>query len=214
LRINVLAEGAGATKRDFPPDIHPNVSASFACRFLNPCDLQFEKREQAGGCHYCGYSSGFDPPAVSCGFVVLTQMTDTVVVSLFNIGDSGMTASLLMRTAVILLLIGLCAGIAMGMTQNFGLAPAHAHLNLVGFVLPFVSGLYYRSVPAAESSRLARPQAWLAIIGGVLLPAGIGAELAIGPQYESVIIIGSLCVLAAMALFAVIVFRTSGLRTA
>ena len=125
-----------------------------------------------------------------------------------------MTASLLLRTAVTLLLIGLCAGIAMGMSQDFTLAPAHAHLNLVGFVLPFVAGLYYRSVPAAEASRLARPQAWLAIIGAVLLPAGIAGELALGPQFEPVIVIGSLCVLVAMALFAVLVFRTSTTRAA
>ncbi len=43
----------------------------------------------------------------------------------------------------------------------------------------------------------------------VLLPVGIGAELVIGPRYEPVITAGSLCVLAAMLLFAVIVFRTS-----
>lgn len=125
-----------------------------------------------------------------------------------------MVASLLMRVAVVLLLIGLCLGIAMGIGQNFTLAPAHAHLNLVGFVLPFVSGLYYRAVPAAERSRLALPQAWLAIIGGVLLPIGIGAELAIGPRYEPVIVVGSLCVLAAVLLFAVIVFRTSSEKLA
>ena len=45
--------------------------------------------------------------------------------------------------------VGMLAGIAMGIEQNFTLAPAHAHLNLVGGVLLFLFGLYYRLIPAA-----------------------------------------------------------------
>jgi hypothetical protein len=123
-------------------------------------------------------------------------------------------SSLLLRVSVALLLVGLCFGIAMGVTQDFSLAPAHAHLNLVGFVIPFLAGLYYRAVPQGAQGAVATIQAALAIIGGVMFPVGVAAVVGIGPQYEPLAIIGALIVLASAALFAVIVFRTSGARAA
>jgi hypothetical protein len=45
--------------------------------------------------------------------------------------------------------IGMFMDIAMGVRQNFALAPAHAHLNLLGFLMLFMAGLYYRIVPQA-----------------------------------------------------------------
>ncbi|MBS0527769.1 MAG: hypothetical protein JSS22_00040 [Proteobacteria bacterium] len=56
-----------------------------------------------------------------------------------------MIGSLMIRVAAIILLAGMAAGIAMGIKQDFSLAPAHAHLNLVGGVLLFVFGLYCSS---------------------------------------------------------------------
>jgi hypothetical protein len=123
-------------------------------------------------------------------------------------------SSLLLRVSVMLLLVGLCFGIAMGITQDFTLAPAHAHLNLVGFVIPFLAGLYYRAVPQGARGVLATIQATLAIVGGVMFPVGVAAVIGVGPQYEALAIVGALVVLASAALFAVIVFRTSGARTA
>jgi hypothetical protein len=46
--------------------------------------------------------------------------------------------------------------IAMRIQQNFTLAPAHAHLNLIGGVLLFLFGLYYRLAPAAGTTTLAK----------------------------------------------------------
>ena len=66
-----------------------------------------------------------------------------------------MIGTLMMCVSVVILLIGMLAGIAMGIEQDFMLAPAHAHLNLIGGVLLFLFGLYYRLVPAAGSSSLA-----------------------------------------------------------
>src|ERR1700759_4714432 len=81
-----------------------------------------------------------------------------------------MIGSLMMCVSVVVLSIGMLAGIAMGITQNFVLAPAHAHLNLVGGVLLFLFGLYYRLVPAAGSTALAQGQGSLHIAGGLLFP--------------------------------------------
>jgi hypothetical protein len=120
-----------------------------------------------------------------------------------------MVSSLLMRCAVVFLLIGLVMGIAMGMSHSFSLAPAHAHLNLTGFVLPFIAGLYYRAVPEADGGLLAKIQATLAIVGAIIFPAGLAAMTEIGAQYEPVVAAGSFCVLLSIALFAWLVFRTS-----
>src|SRR3954466_14604869 len=84
-------------------------------------------------------------------------------------------STLLLRVSTVLLLVGLCIGIGMAMKQDFRLAPTHAHLNLIGFVILFMTGLYYRMVPAAETLGLAKAHAWLHIVAAIILPIGIAA---------------------------------------
>jgi hypothetical protein len=121
-----------------------------------------------------------------------------------------MIGSLMMCVSVVILLTGMIAGITMGIQQNFVLAPAHAHLNLVGGVLLFLFGLYYRVFPAAGRMTLARIQGWLHILGSILFPTGIALVLVGGKAYIAAPIIGSLVVVLAMAQFLVVVFRTRG----
>jgi hypothetical protein len=47
----------------------------------------------------------------------------------------------LFRVSVSLALVGIVLGIVMGIQQDFTLMPAHAHLNLLGFVTMFLSAL-------------------------------------------------------------------------
>jgi hypothetical protein len=116
-----------------------------------------------------------------------------------------MLASNLLRVSVVLIVIGMVLGIAMGIAQDFRLAPAHAHLNLVGYVALFLAGLYYQAVPKAAASALAT--AWIAVVGAVVFPLGIAAVLLGGPSYEVCAVIGALIALAGMVLFAIVVFR-------
>jgi hypothetical protein len=120
-----------------------------------------------------------------------------------------MIGSLMMRTSVVILVIGMLWGIEMGIRQSFALAPAHAHFNLVGGVLLFVFGLYYKLVPSAGDTVLARWQGWLHIAGAILFPAGIAIVLVKGESFIIAPILGSLIVLSAVMLFAFIVMRTS-----
>ena len=120
-----------------------------------------------------------------------------------------MISSLMMRTAVAILVLGMIWGIEMGVRQSFALAPAHAHLNLVGGVLLFVFALYYRLVPAAGQSKLAKWQGWLHIAGAILFPVGVAVVISKGEAFIILPIVGSLIVLTAVALFGLIVFRTS-----
>jgi hypothetical protein len=120
-----------------------------------------------------------------------------------------MIDSLMMRAGVIFLLLGMVWGIEMGIRQEFSLAPAHAHFNLVGGVLLFVFGLYYRMVPLARDSVLAKWQSGLHLVGAVLFPIGVAVVIKKGEAFIILPIIGSLIVVVAVALFAMIVFRTS-----
>lgn len=124
-----------------------------------------------------------------------------------------MIGSLMMCVSVLVLLLGMVAGIVMGIQQNFLLAPAHAHLNLIGGVMLFLFGLYYRLVPSAGERALARIQGWLHMIGGILFPVGIGITLLADHAYEAIPIIGALIMLVAMALFMAIVWGNERVRT-
>ncbi|MBR1220336.1 hypothetical protein JQ557_20210 [Bradyrhizobium sp. U87765 SZCCT0131] len=116
-------------------------------------------------------------------------------------------AALMLSASAVLLLVGMVAGIVMGVQHDFTLGPAHAHLNLVGGVLTFLCGLYYRAVPQATTLTLARAQAALHIVGSLVFPFGIALVATQGIQI--VAIVGSLIVTLAMALFVVVVLRTA-----
>jgi hypothetical protein len=121
--------------------------------------------------------------------------------------------STMFRLSALLGLVGMGLGIMMGIKQDFALAPAHAHLNLLGFVALFLAALYYRAVPEAAASRMAKVQGMLAMVGAVLFPVGIACvTLGDHQRFLPVVVAGSLVVFAAMALFAVIVFCTSGTK--
>jgi len=125
-----------------------------------------------------------------------------------------MIGSLMMRVAALILLAGMAAGIAMGIKQDFSLAPAHAHLNLLGFVTMFLSALYYSVFPMAAATRMARIQAVISVSGAILFPVGIASVLLGGhDRFEPLVVAGALTVFVGMLLFAVIVYRTAGMAS-
>lgn len=73
-----------------------------------------------------------------------------------------------LRIAVIYLLIGALLGGFMGFSQQFALAPVHAHLLLLGWASFALAGLVYHLYPAAAETLLARIHFWLHNLG---LPA-------------------------------------------
>ncbi len=117
----------------------------------------------------------------------------------------------LFRISVSIGLAGMVLGMAMGITQNFLLAPAHAHFLLLGYVAMFLSALYYRTVPEAAASQFAPVQAVVSVVGAILFPIGIACvRLGDRARFMPVLIAGWLTVLTGMLLFAVIVYRSSG----
>lgn len=116
----------------------------------------------------------------------------------------------LFRISVSIGLAGMLSGMAMGITQNFLLAPAHAHFILLGFIVMFLSALYYRAVPEAAASRLAPVQAVVSVVGAIVFPIGICC-VRLGDRivFMPVLVAGWLTVLTGMLLFVVIVYRSS-----
>ena len=58
-------------------------------------------------------------------------------------------------TGALFVLCGMIAGAVMGATQDFRLAPAHAHLNLLGWVTMALYGAFYALTAKTMSKRLA-----------------------------------------------------------
>lgn len=108
-------------------------------------------------------------------------------------------------SAAIYVLAGMMFGIWMAATQDHSLAPAHGHLNLVGWVSMAIFGIYYHLVPSAGQSMLARVHFVLATLGVWILVPGIA--LAVQGRTEALAQAGSLLTLVAMLLFVVIVVR-------
>jgi hypothetical protein len=101
---------------------------------------------------------------------------------------------------VVAALAGMVLGIFMGVTRDFTLAPAHAHINLVGWASLGFFGLAYRT-GVAKNDRWAALHFWIATAGAIILPIGI--VVAITKDQAGTAIAGSLLTLASMILFGV-----------
>ena len=119
-----------------------------------------------------------------------------------------MTASSLsFKTAVVLAVAGILMGIAMAASHDHSVMPAHAHLNLLGWVSLFLFGIYYKFTPILDRGRLALAQVAVWIVGTVILTLGVAALYLGRAAGEPVAVAGALLLLADMVLFAVMVFR-------
>ena len=121
-----------------------------------------------------------------------------------------MNGNLFLRTSVLLLLVGMCFGIRMGMTQDFTYAPAHAHLNLVGGVLMFLAGLFYNSQQPQVSARAVGVHYVVQLAGAILLPIGIVGSIGHATWAGPVVGSGAMLTLLALLVFTWRVFRAPG----
>lgn len=69
------------------------------------------------------------------------------------------------RLSVVYLVVGMSMGMYMGMNQDFLLAPVHAHVNLLGFVVLALAGLIFVVLPDLAKTRLATAFFWLYNLG-------------------------------------------------
>jgi hypothetical protein len=111
------------------------------------------------------------------------------------------------RLAVLFVIAGMAMGIGMAMSHDHSIMPAHAHLNLLGWVSLFLFGIYYERRPVLDTSRLAMVQVSVWAVGTVVLTAAVAALHLGYSAAEPFAGLASMALLAAMLLFAYVVFR-------
>jgi peptidoglycan/LPS O-acetylase OafA/YrhL len=116
-------------------------------------------------------------------------------------------SSISFRAAVVFVLIGMVWGISMAVSQDHSTFPAHAHLNLLGFVSLFLFGIFYHLHPALDRSRLALIQVGGWIVSTIVLTIGVGLIHGGYEQADPIAAIGSLAILADTLLFGYLVYR-------
>lgn len=112
--------------------------------------------------------------------------------------------AIFITVALLCLLVGEGFGIWISQdVERFSLHPAHAHLNLAGFVTLALYGLIHRAYPQLASAKLALAQCLLAIFGAVVLPPGILIAILTSEAQPGVAIVGALGVLLGTLLFTI-----------
>ena len=109
--------------------------------------------------------------------------------------------------AVLAAIAGMLWGLDMAISDNHAAMPAHAHLNLLGWVSLFLFGIFYRLHPSLDSTKVALAQVWVWIIGTIVMAVGVGLVSTGTTSAEPIAAVGSLIVLADMLLFAWLVYQ-------
>lgn len=112
-----------------------------------------------------------------------------------------------MRLAVLYLLVGVGLGLYMAASHDHSMHPVHAHLNLLGWVTMALFGLYYRLVPDAGRSTLAKVHFWVYVPAHLVMMVMLWILFTGRPQVEPVLAIASTVVALACVVFAVVVWR-------
>ena len=110
--------------------------------------------------------------------------------------------------APIYVLIGMCLGVYMGASGDTSLYPAHAHLNLIGWVTMALYGTFY-GLARDTSPKLAWITFWLNNTGIILMFPSLAMVLKFGelPTYLVPLVISEFLVLGAMLCFTASVWR-------
>ena len=114
--------------------------------------------------------------------------------------------------AVICAIIGMVMGLHMAISGEHLQKPAHAHVNLLGWVTLFLYGVYYRLNPEIDQTKLAVWQARVALGSVLVMTIGLWFLYAGAEAAEPLAAVGSLGAFGAMLGFAWIVVGKERVR--
>jgi cbb3-type cytochrome oxidase subunit 1 len=114
-----------------------------------------------------------------------------------------------LQAGVLFALLGMGLGVMMGKTEDFALAPVHAHINLLGWVSMLIYGLIYRVVPKTAQGRLPAVHFALSVLSLLAMIPTLGGYLMGDKSMAAPLGVASIVMWLSMALFAVIVFRAT-----
>lgn len=115
-----------------------------------------------------------------------------------------------LRIAVLYLIAGISLGIGMAASGDHSLHPVHAHLNLLGFVLMTLFGLFYRVVPAAAETKLAKAHFWIYVPPHFVQMVALTLLYRGNEKMEPVLGVTSALVGIAILCFATVVWKHTG----
>lgn len=125
-------------------------------------------------------------------------------------GDAIMKASrIAFISAPLIALFGMGWGIFMAISEDHSTSPAHAHLNLLGWVSLFLLGVYYRFHPDTDVSKLARFQVSVWAVMSLVIAVGIALIYLGAPLGEPIAAVASIVLFADMALFVWLILRSA-----
>ena len=115
-----------------------------------------------------------------------------------------------LRIAMLYIIAGVALGIVMAASHDHSMHPVHAHLNLLGWVAMSLFGLFYRAIPAAAESKMAKAHFWIYVpahfVQMVLLTMLYRGYTAVEPALG----LFSILVGVAFLCFAVVVWKHTG----
>ncbi|HVZ45537.1 MAG TPA: hypothetical protein VHA82_17130 [Ramlibacter sp.] len=118
-----------------------------------------------------------------------------------------------LRLAVLYLVLGIVLGNVMGMSGDHSMMPVHVHLNLLGWVTMGLFGLFYRAWPAAGMTKLAKLQFWIYVPSHFVQMVSLSLLYRGVVSIEPLLGISSLVVGIAIIMFAVVLWRATGVAT-
>jgi len=109
---------------------------------------------------------------------------------------------------VVCLFIGMGMGMQMGASEDFTVMPAHAHLNLLGWVTMAIYGTFYALTHASLKPKLAWTNFTLAAIGVVAMIPSLALYLpAHDAKFIPGIMVGEIATVLSLLTFAISVYR-------
>ncbi|TIS54196.1 hypothetical protein [Mesorhizobium sp.] len=122
-------------------------------------------------------------------------------------------SELFFKTATVFLMLGIAAGLQMAISGDHGAFPAHAHINLVGWVTSAIFGGYYALNPEKAGRRIAMIHYGVYTLGLVVMSPALYLMLHGNPALEPIVAFGSLIVAAGVLIFAFVVFSAETVRS-
>ena len=110
------------------------------------------------------------------------------------------------KTATIFLIVGIAVGLHMGITENHSAMPAHAHINLLGWVTSALFGGYYALQPARAEWRIAFVHFVVYVAGMVIMLPALYLKYTGYPEFEPLLAGGSMIVGLGVLIFAYVLF--------
>jgi len=109
---------------------------------------------------------------------------------------------------VVCLFIGMMMGAEMGKSEDFTLMPAHAHLNLLGWVTMAIYGIFYALTHASLKPKLAWTNFALAAIGVAAMIPSLALYLpAHDAKFIPGIMVGEIATVLSLLTFAISVYH-------